>query len=359
MPDMVRAVELEINSSLGIDSNPFRLNDLFPAQDETFWRNDVDIGFGEASPWYLDLRVIDTQYTSNEPGDTTLFDSRLGYEGLYGESEHTFDLSVGGRSNDSTYVSRVTGDVYQVSRQDAGDRYDYYRWDVQGEFKFKLADRRSILLNLDYREQDYEDYDELGISDLDYKSFELELGWQDYWSADFRYRIYANFNRRDYDDRRARSLDGMKIPRSDSEYEVARIVFDTRYRLSRGTFLYASVRYGERKDNGGGYYDSETFSGSVRYRKQFNSNGGVFWFSLYYRDLSYDRGDFAQNIENEAEPPSSQGWRAVMSYERPVKSWAKGKLSWFANARYYDYDSGRQIYEYDRWTMETGLKYEL
>ena len=355
-PSVSHSAELTLETAGGVDSNPFRLSDTFPVDSEVYWKNRLSFEVGESSPWEWRFSATDWRFPGDDRADATVTTTRLGRLIELGESDHTLNLSAGARINDRTFVSRSQGDVYTTGGQEAGERYNYDRWDISADFDFRFKNRRTLQLDFEYRDQDYDDFTDLGISNLDYRAIDLELTWQAYLNKQFRYRLILDVNHRDYDDRRSKTQAGTDIPGSDSEYDSLGFSVQGRYRLSDRSYLYTTIGYSEREDNGGGYYDTDALTASIRYRYRWPSDATL-WVSAYYRDLDYARGALLQDVENDAEPPSTAGWRMVVTYDHPLKKYERGTLSWFTNARYHNYRSDRSIYEYDRWTWEVGLRF--
>ncbi|MCG8413023.1 MAG: hypothetical protein MI746_02290 [Pseudomonadales bacterium] len=352
------AAEFELGSGLGFDSNPYRLNDSLPVDEEGFVSSEARLRLGEGRGVSADFRVINDSYIDDSRGDRTLIISNLSWENQFSDSEHEIRLSLNDRRLDRTYVSRLSGDTYAVRSTPAGDRYNYDRQSLRAQLEFNLAGRNQLLLDLDARTQNYEDFPTLSLVNLDYDQWSAEVTWRNFWTSRLRVDFVGEISNRDYDSRELRSLDGAIIPGSRSRYDYTRLAINSRIRTGPRTYLYLNISNNLRQDNGPGYYDTDDLSGSVRLRHQ-TSFDGVLNLSTNYRDLTYDRSSNTFDLETEVEAPDSRGWRWSFSYEQPLGERFGANWFWFAEAAYFDYDSGRSIYIFERETYQTGLRIEL
>jgi hypothetical protein len=359
------AAEIELESGLGTDSNPFRLSDSLVPQSESYWRNELKLSLGEVAPWFMKVKFEDQQYSGDDRADNTKVSGEVGVTTQFGQAKHELELSLNAGSQDRTYVSRVTGQEFSFGGTPFGDRYDQTYQGAEAGFEFNLGKRQKILAEIEYQKRDYEDPTIDGLSNLDYDSTKLELSWQNYIGNEFRYRISAHTGERNYDERLARDIDGNEIPGVIESYKLTGVDLQTRYRMGKKTYAYITIGLDQRTDNGGGYYDTDTKSLGFRLSHKTQSDSQL-RLSLKYRDLSYDRGDIATDIETDAETPSSSGWTAIASYEKPLVRFNQSEdsdeaseLSWYIQAKIYDFDADRDIYRFNREILETGLKVEF
>ena len=353
-----QAADLTVESTAGYDSNPFRLSDSFSPDGSALWRNRATLRSNSDNPWLFRLDGLNYTYGSESDADSTAFDVGLGRRFWLEDNAQDLVFTLGYRQSNRNFVSRFQGDVYQVRGESAGDRYDYERAYAEVRYDRKLKDRNSYQIRLRLRDQSYDDFSDLGLSRLDYQSAELRLRWQGYLNSKFRYRLYAEFSQREFDDRRAQSATGSRLAGTDLEYDAVEFGFDGRYRLSKDVLLYTRLGWAQREDNGGGFFDTDTLNGSARLRWALG-NDRLVWLSAYYRDLGYDRDDITTDLENDGEAPSTKGWRFVATYEQPLMETSRGRFDWISHVRYFRDQSDLRQYEFDRWTIETGLKFRF
>lgn len=352
------AADFELGSGLGFDSNPYRLNNSLPVDEEAFISSEARLRLGEGEGFSADFRVINDSYIDDNRGDRTLIISNVAWEKQFSENEHEVRISLNDRRLDRTYVSRISGDSYAVRNTFAGDRYNYDRQSLRAQLNFNLPGRHQLLVDLDSRTQNYEDFPTLGLVNLDYDQWSAELTWRNFWTSRLRIDFVGEISNRDYDSRELRALGGAIIPGSRSRYDYTRLAINTRLRTGPRTYLYLNASSNLRQDNGPGYYDTDDLSGSIRLRHQ-TSFDGVLNVSANYRDLNYDRTSNTFDLETEVEAPDSRGWRWSLNYEQPLGDRFGANWFWFAEAAYFDYESGLNIYVFERETYQTGLRIEF
>lgn len=356
--EVAMAAEFQLATGVGYDENPFRLNETFPAESDQFLLTEVRVDLGESSPFFARLTARTNHYLDQDRADSVFVTAVTGYETELGEAEHELRLSLIGVHSDRTYVSRFTGDTFQVRGFDAGDRYDYSRLGARAEIDFQIGEQTELMLDLQYREQNYEDFDNLTISNLDYGQFIAQMALRSQWGSRLRYDIVLEGSQRDHDSRQARGIDGRLLPDSVLEYDYEMIGLNLRYRLTPRSFLYAEFELEDREDNAERYYSTEMYQTDLIYR-HFGQDGSRFTLSASFRDNDYVRNSLLQDIETEAEAPSSRGWRFNSQIQRAIYQRGETTLYWFAEANYWNYDSPRNFYEYSRLNIETGLRVEF
>lgn len=353
-----QAMDLTIESTVGHDSNPFRLSDDFSPDSSAFWRNRVTLRSDRDSTWLYEIDGLNYSYSNENDADSSQVDVEFGRRFWLDDETQDLVLKLGYRQSDRTFVSRFQGDVYEVQGESVGDRYDYDRVYAEVKYDKKLKGRNAYQLRLRLRDQSYDDFSDLNLSRLDYQSAELRLRWQGYLSSKLRYRLYGELSMRDFDDRRAQSVNGERLAGTDLEYDAFEFGIDSRFRVAKGVYLYTRLGWSQREDNGGGFFDTDTLTGSARLRWSL-SEGRLVSLSAYYRDLEYDRDNITTDLENDAEAPSTRGWRFVASYEKQLMDSEYGRLDWISHLRNYSDQSDLRQYEFDRLMVETGLRYRF
>jgi len=350
-----QAAELQVTSGLGYDSNPYRLSDAHSVESDSFWRNSVKASVGKKKNWFASGRLQHDSYLDNSDADQTNWQVKVGYKGRFSPAKHFYRVSLEYRDSDKTYVSRFSGKPYSVGGISATDRYDYQRWAPKAELYYNLSKHQQLQFKLNYRQQDYSDYTNLGLSDLDFSQAGGYIGWRHKLSKKTQLTVFGDYQQRDYDNRLAKDIDGDDIAGLTSEYTYKQLGVKARYKLSKATTVSARVDYTDRQDNGDGYYDTETFHASLQF-KRITANKGELSAGIDYRDLGYTRSDINDDLEQEGEAPSTKGYRIKAGYKMPAFTLGQYPVIWYNRFSYEDYDADVKQYVYDRMKIETGLQ---
>ena len=349
--------ELRVTSTLGHDTNPFRLSDNFLSAPQSYWNNSVDYKLEDISSWFVQLGY-DKKQSELDTADSTSSLARVGYKTAFSKSEHELEFSLTRRSLDTSFVSRFTGDLFEAGGLPAGDRYDYRRWTAQADVRFKLSKSQQLIVGLEHRLQDYTDLGALGISNLDYDHSSIELTWQNDQTKWMRYSLAADLGSRSYDSRLASDFLGFPIFGLTSEYDYAGLSIKTRFKPDKYSRVYANISYQTRSDNADGFNDTESLIGQLRYAHR-TADKSTFVASLVYRDLTFDRAGILTDLEIEGESPSSSGWQLSLSYQLPLLKQNGIPISWLAKYSYYEFSAELSAYEYERSVLETGLIFDF
>lgn len=351
----IQAAEIDLKTGIGHDSNPFRLTDSLPVNADTYWHQAVRIDLGKDTSWIGQLNLRRNIYQDIDAADHRTIDARAGYKGTFSDGVHDYRLSLAYRDQDKSYVSRFSGLPYAVGGTSASDRYDFSRWHPRADVNFQIAKGQTLQVRLEHRDIDYEDYLDLGLTDLDYHQTGVRLGWKHRLNREFRYELFSDVQHREYENRLAKDDRGNNISDKHSQYRYLTLGAKMRYRLARQTYVYLGLKMIDRNDNGGGYYDTETYRGSVLLRRILPTKSE--WsLSLRYSDLNYDRKDTNGDLENDAETPSTDGFGAVARYTRPLFTLGDAPVEGYVQLNYDDYDAEIDAYAYDRTRFESGLK---
>ncbi len=350
------ANELEVEVGIGYDSNPFRLNDaLFSTSSDTFLSTELE-GELELGNLSLEADVEQRTYSDDDRADTTRFEAEVEYEQ---QLSKVVELEAGIEfvSSDRSYVSRFSGDTFRFGGVNAEDRYDFTRWEPSARVTAKLSDQHRLRLTLSHRQQDYDDFTAIGLSNLDYDQTNIEAQWR-YRPIDaFTITPELELSQRDYDDRPAADSAGADIPGSTLSYDYVGVGLRLRYELSDKTTISPRINFVQREDNGGGFYDTDDLRVAVSLNHKPAKNQRLYMV-LSYSDLEYSRAN-TTNIEEDSEAPSRSGWRIRVSYEQPVLQLADEHLIGFVNLQAEDFDADLREYQYDRYQATVGVKYSF
>lgn len=352
------AVSLEVSSALGVDDNPFRLSDNFSIESASYASSFMRVKLGETLGVGADLRLRDIRFDDLESAESRDMQARVNFNQRFLDKKLYLRSYIDYRDYDKTYVSRFSGETYEVNDNDASDRYDYGAWRMLLEGRYRLAKSHYVIAGTRYQARDFEDYDSLGISNLDYKQASINLGWRYQPNRQWRVELRSEFTAREYDAKVARDFNGNRIDGSILEYDYRRLEVRLRYRPSKQLTASFNTSFTDRSDNGGGYYDTDTRRSSARLSWAPNDKNS-FTASLAYGDIAYERGTSATDLESEAETPSTEGWRARASYNRLLWEDDDYRVFWQSDWSWFRDSAEQDVYAYSRQKLETGLKLEL
>lgn len=359
---LAQATEVELSTGLGVDSNPFRLNDSLQVNEDSYWRNRVKVKMEPTDDWYLVAKIDSHLYQDDSNADSLKLNIETGYEfDLSDDLE--LELSLVYASNDKVYVSRSKGTAFTYKSQDASDRYDYERWEPEVELEYKINKSNKIEFEIAHRLQSYQDLSHLGLEKLDYQQTTLELEWQHKFDKYWRITPYIFAKQRSYDERRDKAPTSSAIDDEQEQttqpvvinYDYLGVGLKTSVKLSKSDKLFGKLAWTERSDNGSGYYDTQHLLTSITWHHKF-ANDGKLKMTAAYNDLDYSREAPLNDIENEAEAPSNKGWQLSLGYQQTVFEIADNDVDWYSKLVYFNYSADRVIYQYDRVKLETGLK---
>lgn len=347
--------EIKIQSGLGFDDNPFRLSERFLSTDEAFWHNDIELTFSATDSLSFEAGVRDYNYFDQSDASSQLLDGRIQYDHELTHCDCNITASVNYRDFDKTYISRFSGQRFSFGGQDASDRYDYSQIRPELKFTYDINERHSLTTSLRLIVRDYHDYAQIGLTNLDYSEYRLHAQWQIKPNKVSRYQLFTDIQQRQYDDRLAVDVNGKSIIGLISEYDYWKIGLKTRFKVAKRQWLYVNFNFQERTDNSQGYYDTETIQAYFRYYARF-SNDTTVDLSARYNDLDYPRAQLTQNIENQDETPSSQGWTYRANIQTTLPVFESLPLLGYVNLAYYDVTADQAAYEYDRTRLSAGIK---
>lgn len=353
------AHQLDLRADVGYDSNIFDLNEIVGERDGRFslveaefsaegtsqsrWNVGVD---ASAAAQMFESRVSD--------GDEERYFVRLrGDSGGEGR-QPTFDWALRLRRNDSTYVSRLTGDVgTDAVGNEIGDRFDNDTSDLRATWRAAGGDHGRISLEGSVVSKNYRtDYAALGFDRLDYEEFGVTPEYR-VERSDSDFRLALNLASRQYRNRRVSDASGNPVAGTDLEYRYYGL--DARYerQFTRASALEFSGGYDLREDNGG-FDDRTRWNAGVEwvYRpaSQTRFSVGLEWSSrVFDRPVTGD-----PTINDEA--PEKKGYSLNMRYARPFPGLKNKGVSLFVESRWESFDSSDNVrFSYTRLQTFAGI----
>ena len=348
-------LSVELESGLGFDDNPFRLNNSFNPIDDTFWLNDIEATLSANQYLSLELGIRDYRYQDNDDANSQRVRAAIRFERDFDKCDCRINASLLYRDIDRTYISRFTGQRFSFRNQDASDRYDFSEVRPQIAFTYDLNKQHSFSSNFRIDDRQYENYTAIGLANLDYFEYRNRTQWQYKPNKVSRYQVFAEYRFREYDERLAVNANGDDILGVISEYDHWKTGLRTRFKLAKRQWFYANVDYQDRTDNGEGFFDTETTQVYFRYYARFKDTTKLD-LSARYTDLNYPRGQQTQDVENQDETPSSQGWYYRAHVETELYRFNKTPLVGFITANYHDVSADLPAYAFDRTRVTAGIR---
>jgi len=349
------AVELDAELSLGYDDNPFKLAEHFNPNGGWFVDSEL-----KAKQQFGDFRLRGA--VANRSYEDTLDDADFTKVRLDGKYKKRYTISgkkayshliVKYANKNKTYVQRSTGEVATFSGQNNENRYDYDSWGAEAKTAIYLSKQLKTGLEINVLSKDYNNSNIVGLSNLDYDQIELSNDWNYKYNDQGKIELVLSIARRDFDDKRTKSLVGSDISGTDLEYDLYSASIAHKYKFSPQLSSELKASYKERKDNGTGYYDTEDFkvSAEVDYLMK---KGFKVVANISYQDLNYQNSVVSD--EDDDVHPSKDGYTIKLHLEKDLNAVKNLPMAFSTGLRYDDYDSEDINYEFDRVQVFAGLE---
>ncbi|MEL7399111.1 MAG: hypothetical protein AAFN68_00920 [Pseudomonadota bacterium] len=349
--DLQAEVDTKLQLSSGYNSNPFRFNQQFAPQGSQYLQAKGQLDYTFKRGWSLGAGVDAEYYDQASDANQHNLSTDLSYRS--GKASDYWQLKAMLKHRDKTYISRLTGERSRYAGEYLDDRYDYRQGELEWTKKDKLSRTLSHKWQLSYQRRDYQDYDQLNISDLDYQSFSIsdQLRWK--ISKRQRHYFSAELTLRDYLNREQKNLQGDSLSNTELQYRYFSLGYRYRYTLKKRVEVNIEPQFELRRDNGSGYYDSDTIelASALEYRWSRHHQSQL---DISYRDFSYGR---EPGLANDVEEEFNGEKRIDVSLNHTIKAPSllgkKGavKLSY----EYRSADANRSAYQYDRSIVSAAL----
>ena len=351
------AATLDAELAVGNDSNPFTLAEKFDPQSAAFV--DAKIRARQNIESMRLTAQIDNRSYEGLSGDgdrtTTKLEARYRKKYKIADNRTISYFSIDYTDRDKTYVSRSTGLPGTFSSQDIEDRYDYSRLGIKAKTNIYLDKKLKTAITLAIQDRDYQDYDISGLSNFDYRQFDLSNDWSYERDNHNTFDVDFKLSKRIYDDKRQRDLQGDTLPGTDLEYDMFALSLAHEHVFSKNYLSKIELYLASRNDSGPGYYDTSDIKLTALLRYSLDPET-EFNTSLTYRDYEYDNNVIVD--PDDEGNPGKEGYtlrfemdRAIDLYELPGE--------FFAGIRYDDYDSNDSNYIYDRLQIFAGLRLKV
>ena len=346
--------DISVKTHMGYDTNPYRFNDQFTIEDSSYFAYELkakhEIGKTIRVKAQLESQVYDDKATH---GDNQTISAQVRYQ--TGQKRRPKGIEFKYKQFDKTYVSRLQGGTDTYSGVPLDDRYDYEQMGLTGFATFKVKKRVYNEIELDWLNKDYEDFDQLSITDYDYHSVKLsntlthKIRRGEYQDAAIIYesRMFTNREQKD--------LKGDEIVNTDMVFNYLTLAYDYNYERHKKVDLGLSVSYKIREDNGSGYYNSSWLT--LGLDSTFELTKATKLELVYqYKDFAFDREPQLDNTGSDDEFGSDTKHEYQLKSKTRLPKWVGKRAYWDVNYTYLTAESNYSKYTYDRHTLETGLK---
>ncbi len=359
---LAQGLELNGHAALGSDSNPYKLQDGLDKSSGAYVAAGLAASQRLNDQLTVEVGLKNRTYENNfDDADETRASVELAYRDkfkLFGKRSR-YRLKAEYDYKDDSFVSRATGRIATaVGGESLADRFDSVKWGVSGKISTRLNRSVSSGLELAYRHKDYEDFNVIGLSDLDYAEFSLVNDWAYRWNRKNKSFVDIGVGQRNYDNREERDSAGVVVAGTDLEYDYVEFAIGHKMKLKRNTKLGFKVSYDRRDDSGSGFYDKDAIKFDVKLDHRLR-NGARLDLELSYLEKEYSAtiDPVLSETEEEGEPLNDKhGYTVEMGVEQDLTITAGVQSILFARATYADISSDSPIFTYDRTQVEIGIK---
>ncbi|KGJ89258.1 hypothetical protein [Thalassotalea sp. ND16A] len=355
------AVDVSTAIKAGVDSNPYLLSELHSPENANFVEIEIDAGHKFNSGVSLYASWLSNNYEDSfDDADKEKFSLGASFESK-GELLNTnisYKLDARFENQDKTYISRAKGTIGTIGGVTVENRYDYNIFATEGDLKFLWSKPVYFVFSFDTRVKKYEDYTDIGASNLDYKHLSFKAYIKYKANKTHSLSAYYRFRNRVYEDRLGKDEQGSSVEGTSLEYDYHMSQVTWSFDLSKKQDLQAYIYFEKRNDNVSGYYDTTWHRARLRYRNNISKKQKLAT-QITYRDYSYDLNDQLSSIEGEDPINSKEGFQFELSYAYKIANSAG--LNWWFNTSFSfeDYDSVDPLYVYDRTFAYAGLEVAL
>lgn len=350
--------EVEVEVATGYDSNPFRAS--VNEQGGMYFDLDADVDFenvlSRTSLFFLSLDAGGKRFlgdvddaSNHSAGIETGMEFDLDMRG-----NDRFKLQLGASSDmrRGTYVSRFSGAVGEIGGTPIPDRFDYNRMGAFAESDYYLGRDIRFSLDVEMLDKNYvEDYTALGADRLDNTEWDIKPEFEYEFTDSWQVGVFAEFAKREYDDRPVDDANGTEIPGRNREYDYQEYGFEFQYKSGDSREWSFGYSTGGRQDNGGGYWDYDMSDYFVRLEQELASDA-EFSVELYRTEKEYANVVIVTNPE-EQYARTGNGLR--LGYEREIHFGGTGDMMLFGELDYFDGSESSSRSAYKRTIAMVGL----
>ncbi len=358
--------QISFTSTLGTDSNPYRFSDQFKTQGKQsqFLEHSLTAKYSLLPHWRTQLSLTDTQYqqkqswADQQKWSTSLFFKKLKKrkKKYLGRNQRLFNLKY--EQLDKTYVSRLSGGLSSYAGTLLNKRYNYQQLSTQYEQHINLSKRSQWQYELAYKNKDYENYANAGISDLDYQALNIENRFQHFLSKRQNQQWRLNLAHRQYDNKLQKNISGDDLKNTNLTYLDATLGYEHSWQSSKKHTASVSAEYMKRDDNSSGYYNSH--ESSITLGSKYRLANKSYISSQYqYTDFAYERPSVQTSDTTTQEYGSHQKHRIKLKGRVNLNPYLPLDANLLLAYQYEQVNADKSQYQYSRHILETGLKFKF
>ncbi len=353
--------DVTMSGLIGSDSNAHRLMDAFNPESDTYLFTDLKFKSAVDKKFYFTARYKGGKYSSDSTSDWSKIKLDATYKSnfnLESKKKVGYQVSLDYANNDTTYVSKFTGQVADFLGQTIGDRYDANIVNLNGEINYETKNKTLLDFRYQFRNKKYESYNIVGLSNLDYSHHEIGLDATFPVNKQSEFSLRSDFTKRVYDDRRAKDLAGIDIVGSDLEYNLFAIKGVYSYKVSRDNQWKYTVKLGRRTDNEVGYWDSNSNSFSIYTKQRFGDDHRL-TAKLKYSIFEYDNRVDIVGADLDEQAKENKGFRLNIEHRWVFYRKDKSEVATYTRLQLDNFTSSTREYEYQRNQISFGVRWDI
>jgi len=354
------AIDLYATTQAGLDSNPHHLTESHAPEQQEFIYTDIKLSTNYQKKFYAKASAKKTHFINDERGDwfkskiDLLFKSKF----KLSKSKFRYRISADHNTYDKTYISKTTGNVATYNGQSIADRYDSTTTNFKALLSYKTKQNATFKSYFQQRTKSYESLNIEGLSNLDYghNRFGFEV---DYRVSDTgKFFADSGVTTRDYDDRRAKDLQGEDVLNTDLQYDYKDIKVGYSHRPEKGAHWKYTFKYSMRTDNNSGYWDSDSGYVSIYSKYQFGD-----WQSLS-TTLKYSKFSYENQLDTsleslDEETKERQGFSLKLNYQWTLATLFETEVALYVSLEAATFESSNIIYQYQQNSLAAGIRWTL
>ena len=357
LPMVTMANHLNLDVSYGQDNNPYQLTDNLNPESASYTRAKIKTRFSLLSGVQLRLLGDIKQYSQEaEHASVQSYEAELSHKKRFKwlKKRTQWRNSVSYKTYDKSYVSKNTGELATSSSQEITDRYDYEQIEMSTGFKRSFTKRLSSVISLQVKQKDYEDFSRLNLSNYDYTQYSILNNWDWKLTKGHTLEFDWEWGQRQFDDKNQRTVTGTTKAGTDLAYTISEARIAYTWKLKKAFKWRTSYELQSVKDNGDGYYDSQSATASTGF--EHKASHRITWgASIDYKDTEYLKRESTVGSEDDAYT-YKKGSSSKAYLEFDLLPSEKNDIVWYIKLQNYDYSADANEYAYDRQLVETGIK---
>ena len=362
----IKQYQVSLTSTLGLDSNPYRFSNQFKTQSEKtqFLEHRLTAKYLFSPYWRTQVSLTDTHYQQSQNwGDQKKWSTSLFFKKVQkrkkkyqGRNQRIFNLKY--EQFDKTYVSRLSGGLSSYAGTQLNKRYNYQQFTTQYEQHINLSKKSQWQYELAYKNKDYENYANAGISDLDYQALNIENRFQRFISKRQHQQWRLNLAHRQYANKLQKDIKGDDIKDTNLTYLDATLGYEHSWQSSRKHTASVSTEYMKRDDNSSGYYNSH--ESSITLGSKYRLAGKSYISSQYqYTNFAYERPSVQTSDTTTQEYGSHQKHRIKLKGRVNLNQYLPLDANLLLAYQYEQVNADKSQYQYSRHIVETGLRFKF